>query len=136
MLSIIDRIPPGVIEAIGTAPGIGRDRWMALADLAEAKQTTPGEAAALAAGENSDERFASLMWALTLSERRAREADAAAARERAKPVRLNGIDGSDLGQVRRSKDKVTLVLGDTGPDGFADWLVDHIADLHRDWQNR
>ena len=33
MLSVADRIPLDVVEAIGAAPSIGRDRWLALADL-------------------------------------------------------------------------------------------------------
>jgi ParB family chromosome partitioning protein len=35
MISVTKRIPPGVIEAIGPAPGTGRDRWVDLANLIE-----------------------------------------------------------------------------------------------------
>jgi ParB family transcriptional regulator, chromosome partitioning protein len=60
MISVTKRIPPAVIDAIGPAPGTGRDRWMELAT-----QFEDGKAAACAsllAGErfriaDSDTRF-------------------------------------------------------------------------------
>ena len=33
MLSIADRTPLEVIEAIGSAPSVGRDRWISMAEL-------------------------------------------------------------------------------------------------------
>ena len=135
MLSIIDRIPEGVAEAIGSAPGIGRDRWATFADLAEVYELSDGEARALAHGATSDVRFESLMTAMTLPRRRAQDARAKARRgTAAKPVRLTGADGAELGRARRAKDKTTLVL--TGEDGFADWLVENLGDIHRNWQDR
>ena len=41
MLSVTDRVPVALIEAIGAAPGIGRDRWLAFADLSLATPSTP-----------------------------------------------------------------------------------------------
>lgn len=131
MLSIIDRIPEGLVEAVGSAPGIGRDRWATFADLAEVDGLSVAEAHALAVGETSDARFESLMQALTLPQRMAAKAGQVPRGEAQKPRRLTGAAGEDLGRARRAKDKVTLTLSD--PD-FADWLVERIEDLHRDWQ--
>ncbi len=41
MLSVTDRVPLALIEAIGAAPGIGRDRWLAFADLLAAHPLDP-----------------------------------------------------------------------------------------------
>jgi len=40
LITVIERIPPEVIEAIGPAPAIGRDRWVELA-AAFQKQPLP-----------------------------------------------------------------------------------------------
>ncbi|MEO0995722.1 MAG: plasmid partitioning protein RepB, partial [Pseudomonadota bacterium] len=64
MLSVVDRLPVEILHRIGSAPGIGRDRWLALADLYEAAGWDPEAAAALTvapAGEqSSDARFDAL----------------------------------------------------------------------------
>ncbi|MFC3119555.1 plasmid partitioning protein RepB C-terminal domain-containing protein [Jhaorihella thermophila] len=63
MLSVADRIPAALIQAIGAAPSVGRDRWLKLADLLTAGQ----EQAAIAAaqGDTSDDRFEAVLVALT-----------------------------------------------------------------------
>ena len=137
MLSIADKIAPEVLAVIGTAPGIGRDRWAVFADLAEVDGLSGKEAMALAQGETSDARFESLMHYLTLPARRAREdaAIAAAVSLRPKPRRLTAEDGTPLGRARWAKDKVTLVLEESaGAQGFGDWLVGQMEELHRRWQ--
>src|SRR5262249_665805 len=47
MISVTRRIPPGVIEAIGPAPGTGRDRWVDLASRFEEDDRGTGWAALL-----------------------------------------------------------------------------------------
>jgi ParB family chromosome partitioning protein len=39
MISIATRVPDTVIDAIGPAPGVGRPRWIELADLIERRKT-------------------------------------------------------------------------------------------------
>jgi len=43
MLSVTDRVPLALIEAIGAAPGIGLDRWLAFAELLAAHPLDPEE---------------------------------------------------------------------------------------------
>ncbi|MEM0991144.1 MAG: plasmid partitioning protein RepB [Pseudomonadota bacterium] len=138
LLSVSERIPPAILQAIGSAPGIGRARWLKLADLIEATQTTETEGVVLAHGTTSDARFDALVQALTLPQRRAQSAAKARARDAiTKP--LSSADGAKLGQARITPDKTVLTLpagsrpGAT--DGFADWLIANMADLHRRWQS-
>ena len=134
LLSVAERLPEGVMRAIGAAPSVGRTRWLALADLLEKTGYTATEAAVLCHGTTSDQRFEALMHALTLPERRVKEAASKAAKAR-KPTRheLKTATGARLGQVRLSPDKVAIDLDPE--DGFARWLVARLPDLHRHWQD-
>jgi len=134
LLSVAERIPTGVLYAIGAAPSIGRARWLAFADLMEKTGYTEAEAVLLAHGPTSDARFEALVKAMSLPERRAREAAEARARRRRPVTRtLTAADGSKLGQAKIDPDKTVLRL--PAEDGFADWLVANLAELHRRWQS-
>lgn len=68
MLSVTGRVSVQVIDAIGAAPGVGRERWVELSLLA-GKAANAGTIAEVIAAENfsdlaSDERFATLYRAL------------------------------------------------------------------------
>ncbi len=134
--SVADRIPVGALRSIGSAPGIGRARWMKLADAMEADGTTEREAMALCPGETSEERFEALLKAVTLVERRAKEARAQDKRIMAKAnLRpLTGADGKPLGQAKVTAKKAAITLD--VQDGFAQWLVENMQDLHKRWQSR
>ncbi|WP_277022702.1 plasmid partitioning protein RepB [Paracoccus hibiscisoli] len=121
MLSIIDALPAGLIRAIGAAPGAGRDRWLALADKAQGQQ--PEVLIASAQGPDSDARFLAVLESL--------------APPKAVPGTrtLTGRDGGQLGLARKIKGKTVIELSGQGR-AFADWLIDHIEDLHRDWSNK
>lgn len=45
---------------------------------------------------------------------------------------LQAANGQTLGQVRRSRTKTVIELEGQDCD-FADWLVDHLAEVHRNW---
>lgn len=120
MLTVTDAIPETVIRAIGAAPSAGRDRWLSLADKCAGH---PSEALiAAATGADSDARFVAVLASLTASK------PAALA-----PRELRGSDGDVLGQARKTKGKTVIELSGEGR-AFADWLVDHMAELHRDWR--
>lgn len=121
MLSVIDAVPQAAIRAIGAAPSAGRERWLVLARLAQGRSAA--EIAAAAQGPDSDARFAAVLAALQAP----RPAPPA-------PRRLASADGGDLGSVRNIKGKTVIEL--TGDGAFADWLADHITQLHRDWQTQ
>lgn len=124
MISVADRIPEGLIVAIGAAPGIGRDRWMKLADMLRPDHQEKAISAAI--GDNSDARFEAVMTALT-------------------PVRtpstppqvspITGAGGTPLGQVKRSRGKAVLTLETRHSAGFEDWLIEHLEELHTRWKD-
>lgn len=131
MLSIADRVPVEVIEMIGSAPGIGRDRWSDLATRFENDTTDPQTAAALIdilpEGASSDERFDAV--------RRARPVKQAAAKKpsRGQSETINSEEGLPIARVTRKADSLTLALPRDGNGGFEDWLADHLPEIHRDW---
>lgn len=135
MISIAERIPTEVIEAIGSAPNIGRDRWSALADRLEGSEFDGGTASGLveliAGGENSDQRFEAL-FALLVSRTKAAQQISAS-----EPVTepLADHQGRAIGTVQRRKSGVTLTLSGPGAQGFDDWLLALIPDLYRQWHD-
>lgn len=64
MMAIAERMPPALIVAIGAAPSVGRDRWMALCDLIEAADQEVGVMVAMinlnTRSDRSDDRFTAL----------------------------------------------------------------------------
>lgn len=155
-LSVADRVPVAVIEAIGAAPSIGRERWLALADLCAAAAWEPSTMVALAVEETgtqeegegpprsitpSDARFEALFRALS----RPTLADTSRApSSSAKPLRhasgrrevVTSAEGVRLGTVKRGVRTVSLTLETEGQDGsrpFADWLLAELPELHRRW---
>ena len=115
MLSVIDALPPAVIDAIGPAPAAGRDRWLALARRA-ASQSEDALIAA-AQGPDSDTRFQALVAALTPPPEAREELRA---------------DGREIGLVRRKRTHTVL---EVAPE-FGNWLAANIDQLHRDWRER
>lgn len=135
MLSIVDRIPVEVIEAVGAAPNVGRDRWLALADQIEQTQDSLAEMIAIArstaASDTSDARFDALFHYLTRAIRPPAPAiplDPARARE---PLRTPS--GTSLGDATFLKSRTVLRLNTASARGFDDWLVKNIADIYRQW---
>lgn len=131
MLSVVDRLPIEVVVQIGSAPGIGRDRWLALADLYEDSGWDPEAAVALVVApkgtRSSDARFEALMTAL------AQPKLASTPRAQAPRRTLEGSGGRALGTAALGPKAVTLKLDTTSAEGFADWLIERMPELHRDW---
>ncbi|MBX5088547.1 plasmid partitioning protein RepB [Rhizobium lentis] len=73
MMSVMDRIAPEVVQAIGAAPGVGRERWVELSLLA-GKSANAANVAKVLQDDNfhqlpSDKRFEALYTALNKSAR-------------------------------------------------------------------
>jgi ParB family chromosome partitioning protein len=133
MFSIIDRVPVVVIEAIGTAPSIGRDRWLELADMIE---TTGKAAEALPSffeqerPSTSDKRFeAFYAWMK-------RSKAAASVAQRPEALELFASDGRAIGRAKRGRSKVVLTFESKAAGGFDDWLVSNLGEIHRTWLNK
>ena len=122
MLVVADAVPPALIEAIGPAPSVGRNRWH---DLARRLAETPPDDPTLAGWrrklgliEGSDARFEAVM--------------AATAEPRPPspgPRPLRGASGASIGTAREGRDGVTIRI--TAADGFDRWLVDNMEGIHR-----
>ena len=137
MFAITDRVPVALIEEIGAAPSVGRDRWLHLADIYEASSPDVEDALTIlnvSGAESSDARFeATLDW-LTQRNTRAEEARKAAEPRPREIVR--GDEGERLAEVVRSRGAVTLKLKSRDLDGFDDWLAENLTEIHRDWLAR
>lgn len=137
MISVSDRIPLEVIEAIGAAPSIGRDRWLALANHLEQTDEDPGIAISIArvnaASDTSDARFEALFHYLSRAERPPAPPSVLDPGPAFPPLALHTPDGKSLGMATRQKSGLVLRLNKPSARGFDDWLVENIADLYRQW---
>lgn len=134
MLSVTSKVPIEVIETIGSAPGIGRDRWLALAEAREAYGGDADAALALAvlsaADEGSDARFEAYLGQL--------KAPTGAERLEAAPktASILGDMGEPLGKLTQNPAKTTLVFKRKSIAGFDEWLVENMSEIHRNWKNQ
>jgi len=159
MLSLADRLPRPLIEAIGAAHGVGRPRWLELADLLERAEArglttvadlvadlavafartparTPARVPAEPLADTDDGRPAvappaRFETALALLDR-ALAGGREPAPRRPAPVEILGEDGRRLARARRSARGLTLALAPS--DGFEDWLVSRLPALHAAWR--
>ena len=115
MLTVADAVPDSLMRAIGAAPGIGRDRWVAFS------RALPGHEhdamAAVDGLESSDARFEAA-WRTT---RPPRTREPEPERERVGWV-----------TVRRTA-RATNMTFPRGEDPFADWLAGRLDDLRTEW---
>lgn len=137
MLSVAEKIPVALIEGIGAAPSVGRDRWLGLADLIEETETDTATLLTIAnlqaASDRSDDRFQAAwdyMNGVIGHQRAAATARQSDARQ------ICAADGLPLGNARRGPNFLTLKLRLAHTEGFEDWLLENIPDLLRDWQSR
>lgn len=125
LISSAVKIPPDLIETIGSAPSIGRDRWTELSTRLE----TPG-ALALARAAVEEEGFASLA-----SDEKFNRIFAAIAPKpkRAKTARstlLKAKDGLKLGNFREDDRALLLSIDKKAAGDFASYLVAALPELY------
>lgn len=133
MLSVASNVPVEVIETIGAAPGIGRDRWLSFANLWQARGADMGDVQGILGvteTHGSDARFEAIFAWLS-----GPKPEAAKPRPRPQAVdarRLTGDDGAVIAEVRPGKKGLAFEFtGAAG--GFDTWLAERLEDLHRDW---
>lgn len=133
MRKVLKTVPRGVIEKVGSAPGIGRRRWHALVDQlnelhVSAEDTLPE---AFAEGTNSDGRFEA--WFKSISD--LKKAAAAPAQPNT-PQTLSSHSGGKIGVISMSGGRATVRL-DKKQTEFSQWLNDHADEvfkkLYADW---
>lgn len=118
MLTVADTVPLPLIEAIGSAPGIGRDRWLSLAKRIKGRDLTDK-----AQGATSDARFEAVMAAL-----------AAPRAPAPQPRSVTAADGRELARVEHKSGRTLVSVDRKTAPGFDDWLVENLAEIHRQWQ--
>lgn len=118
LFAVADQVPVELIEAIGSAPSVGRDRWLALADKIKGR-----DLAEFAVGDTSDARFNAVMAATKVKPPRAKA-----------PETLKTTDGTELAQVARKGEQTQITI--TQDTGFGDWLAQNLTEIHRDWQKK
>ena len=137
MLQIVDRVPLSLIEEIGSAPTVGRERWSVFADLWDQGPPDPQDAVAILAtsgAENSDERFEVVFdWLKSRQGHITRAERAPQARPREV---LRATDGRRLAEVGRNRGTTTVKMKSKDLNGFDEWLAENLAEIHRDWLSR
>lgn len=131
VLGVADRLPEGLITAIGPAPDFGRPRWEALASLHE---KDPAAWQAISSEPDfaqlpSNERFQRM---LDRHIQKPPSADAS-------PTRLSDTDGN-YALIRKSPTggiAITVAKGRSPRSDsltFADWLEQRLASFREDWR--
>jgi len=135
MFSVIDRLSPELVELIGAAPSVGRDRWLTLAEWIAADVVSVDEAMATVNlardGHSSDARFEALYAAIA----RRRDTPGRPRRQTPPGTPLRSAAGETIGQVQRTPDATLLKLSDKGAPGFAEWLITALPELHHRWKD-
>lgn len=133
MLLVVDRLGGDVIESIGSAPAVGRDRWTHLAELF-AKQPTASATIndalfRLPQDTDSNQRFDAALRTVEV------------------PLRVVKKDGAKQGQhninqpntslilahITKKTDKVIVTLPRADNNGFEEWLVENLDQVYHDW---
>ena len=135
MLKVGNAFDLTFLRKIGSAPGIGRDRWLTLAKLVQdpAAKSLANDATTtdIFSDLTSDERFESIFKAA--SNKPSPKAPAPAATE---ARTLRNQDGKTLAEVRRTPRGVSLNISAQTAGGFDEWLDTHAEELMREIHDR
>lgn len=144
MMSIAVRIPPEVIARIGSAHGIGRDRWMEFANLIEQTDVDEEWLISMLAVSQDITGEGRVEFLMDWMNRKVRGIKAAEAAPAPKPVApgpkpaarhlLKTAEGEPLGEARKMRNALVLRLSLPATRGFEDWLVNELPRLHAAWR--
>lgn len=137
MLSVADTVPVSVIERIGAAPGIGRDRWLAFAKAWEATgwdEVTGVRMVDSMDAPTSDARFDALMGWME----KHHTGRVTAAPKTVKPLQTfhQAAPGKLLAKVTRGKDRMKIEVQVKNAEGFDLWLEQNLEEIFRDYKSR
>jgi ParB family chromosome partitioning protein len=132
MLAIVEAIPLGVVEAIGSARGVGRDRWEAL----KKALLNPKKAAAalqIAISDDCQELAGAARFDYVLVQ------VSKAPRRPAKPpddgASMRDCDGAVFGQLRASEHEVQLKLSRPAGVAFGRFLEQRLPSLFDEFRH-
>ncbi|ONG47515.1 plasmid partitioning protein RepB [Pseudoroseomonas deserti] len=144
LITVVERIPAAIIDAIGPAPATGRDRWVELASgiqrsgagEAEARLAQPGFAEA-----TSDERFQRVMAALEpapsppqpASDRAGDGVEPRPETEREPPQSWTHSSGTRVMTVSSGRRNTLLALDRRAAPGFDAYLLDRMEEIFTDF---
>jgi len=127
MISVVRQVPIELIETIGAAPGIGRRRWMELAEyLSNARIDLSTLLAVLSADNTSDERFQTVVETLTKKPE--------TPRERTEIRSWTPSDRSVSVKLKGNGKTATLAIGAANGPSFAEYITERLDDLYADWK--
>ncbi|OWU83172.1 plasmid stablization protein ParB [Oceanicola sp. 22II-s10i] len=126
MLAVAEAVPVKLMRAIGPAPSAGRDRWMKLAEhMPQFTDLVPEIARGLDA-DTSDARFEQAFAIITAK-------PAAPPAPKKQPRELKAGD-TVVARAKKAGKRTTLTFDADESGGFEDWLIENIAEIHRDWK--
>ena len=137
MLKVGEAFDLDFLREIGSAPGIGRDRWLSLAKVFE-DPAAKGRAKAFMRtpdfrGGDSDARFEAVYAKAVAKTKQAGTPPAPA-----KPRTLRAADGRALADIRSGTKGVTLNISAKGAEGFDSWLNENaetlLQEIHDRWK--
>ena len=129
MLSVVTRIPTEIVDAIGSAPGIGLKSWVALAELltrdTDLERASTFLRSAEAKALPSPDRFKSLVANLKPTPAK-----------RGLPDLLTTPKGLRLAQVTKSKTKLDLSIDRREMPDFAAFVLERLPALFEEHRSR
>jgi ParB family chromosome partitioning protein len=125
MLAIIDSLPVDLVDAIGSAPGVGRPRWLELAELIE-NSPAPEDVVNYAMSADvknlvSEDRFKAVVAHL-----RPRRAAKGASGLLATP------SGVRLAEIKNNKSKLEITVDKKTSPTFAAFILDRLPTLYEE----
>lgn len=138
MISVVKKIPLAIIEAIGSAPTTGRDRWVELAAAFEAgvdiEQVTDFLASAAVQAASSDERF-DLVFALITNPPAPEEPASRAVAKRTHGQYWSTPAGVRVARVSSTDRAFVLSIDKRNAPGFGDFLLTQMDRLFETYSN-
>lgn len=129
----VSSIPKEVLDAVGAAKGIGRDRWYELKTLLE-RPSTLEQASAFIESEDfkaktGDDRFNSLLAFVKSLGKQSRP-------KTAKTQKWASDDKAVSADIRNDGKTYTFALKAKGAGGFGDYIAENLADLYQAYRSK
>ena len=128
LISIANRIPPDIVEAVGPAPAYGRVRWQELAELLDNEERHQQARHIVATPtfltHTTDKRFELLHSGLKRP----------TTRRRLEPFILD--DGTKLAHIVRTDQRLTLAFDNRAAADFGNFLTSRLQDLYNEYKSR
>ncbi|MGR9202199.1 plasmid partitioning protein RepB [Rhizobium leguminosarum] len=129
MLSVVTRVPTEIVDAIGSAPGIGLKSWVGLADILTSDRDHDRALSFLRSADAralpSPDRFKALLASLK-----------PAATKRGLPDLLTTPNGMRLAQVTKSKTKVDVSIDRREMPEFAEFVLEQLPALFEEHRSK